>query len=309
MKTLFINSLRTVSSYQIKSYITAYGLVLLMTAAAFSFKEKEIILPELAALSIGCFLYKKNELTDNPLHLSLLPVLTAFMGFFINQFDINIALKIVLVLMVMFALLHFFKSSLAPVLATGLLPIITHCDSYIFLISIIFFMGLLGFLTVMFFKPGKLVLIKSNKTEPMRPKIVFLAVLILWIFICYTAGIMQMAAIPPVIVVGYECIHKKQYSLKLMCGQVIALASAAFIGAQVIYYLDNFLLAVVINFIVAATILHFLRIKMAPIYAVVMLPIILPGSSHVYFGVSTAAASAVILGSVYILVNKTSLKL
>lgn len=55
MKTLYLITLKTISQYPTKSYITAYGLILLMAAGAVFMGEKEIILPELAALSIGCF--------------------------------------------------------------------------------------------------------------------------------------------------------------------------------------------------------------------------------------------------------------
>lgn len=68
------------SRSQIKFYTVAYGLILLMTAAVFSFKDKEIILPELAALSIGCFIYKKS-MDCQALHLFLLPSVTASIGF------------------------------------------------------------------------------------------------------------------------------------------------------------------------------------------------------------------------------------
>lgn len=105
MKTFYNDTLLTTSQYQIKFYTIAYGLILLMTAAAFHFKDKEIILPELAALSIGCFIYKKNTWTAKPLHLFLLPSITAFIGFFINQLEINMAAKIVVIMIVMLAVL------------------------------------------------------------------------------------------------------------------------------------------------------------------------------------------------------------
>lgn len=194
-----------------------------MTAVAFGFNEKEIILPELAALSIGFFMHKKNELTDNPVHLFLLPSLTAFLGFFINQPDINLEAKIVLVLTGMFMLLHFIKSSLAPALATGLLPIITNCNSYIFLISIIVFMGTLGVLVEAFFRSENLEENKKNNRKPLLSAVVLLAVLIMWTIICAAAGNMQMAAIPPVIVLGFESINKKHYTLKMSTNRSLRL--------------------------------------------------------------------------------------
>lgn len=307
MKTLYNNTLQIVQQYQIKFYITAYGLILLMTAAAYSFQQKEIILPELAALAVGCFLYKKNAWNQKPMHLFLLPSATAFIGFFINGIEINMAAKIVLVLAVMFMMLHFIKSNLAPALATGLLPIVTNCDSYVFLGSIIIFMGLLAFLSAVFFKPENIEQAPKEDLKPLSSIAVFLTVLILWVIICSVAHVMQMAAIPPIIVLGYELINKKQYSFTMMYKQVTALVLAAFIGAQTIYYLDNFLLAAVINFIAAVIILHFLKMKMPPVYGMVMLPMILPGLSHVYFAVNVAVTSLVLLGTIYFLINKKEL--
>lgn len=309
MKTLYNNTLQIASQYQIKFYIMAYGLILMMTAAAFSFNQKEIILPELAALSIGCFLYKKNTWTDKPMHLFLLPSTTAFIGYFINQLELDMAAKIVLVLMIMFMMLHFIKSNLAPALATGLLPIVTNCDSYIFLISILVFTGLLAVSAALFFRTENVEQMPKEESKPVLSIMVFLAVLIVWVIICYVADVMQMAAIPPIIVLGYESINKKMYSLTMMYKQVTALVLAAFIGSQTIYYLDNFLLAAVLNFVGVSIILHLLKMKMPPVYGMVMLPMILPGYSHVYFAVNVAVTSLVLMGTIYFLINKTSVKL
>lgn len=309
MKTLYHNTLQIASQYQIKFYIAAYGIILLMTAAAFGFQQKEIILPELAALSIGCFLYKKNTWTDKPMHLFLLPSATAFIGFFINKSELNMAAKIVLVLIAMFMLLHLIKSSLAPAIATGLLPIVTNCDSYIFLISIVFFTGLLSLLTALFFKPESEKGVLQEEPKPVLSILIFLAILIVWVIICSAADIMQLAAVPPIIVLGYESINKKMYSFTMLYKQVTALVLAAFIGAQTIYYLDNFLLVTVMNLIGVTIILHFLKMKMPPVYGMVMLPMILPGSSHVYFAVNVAVTSLALLGTIYLLINKTSVKL
>jgi len=95
----------------------------------------------------------------------------------------------------------------------------------------------------------------------------------------------------------------------MLSKQVSALVLAVFIGTQNIYYLDNYLLATVVNFAAVALIFHFSKLKMSPLYAMVMLPIVLPGFSHVSFGPTVAVSSLVILGSIYIIINKTSVLL
>ena len=204
MKTFYNDTLLIGSQYQIKFYTIAYGLIMLMAAAALGFKDKEIILPELAALSVGCFIYKKNAWTAKPLHLFLLPSVTAFIGFFINYLEINMAAKIVVIMIVTLSLLYLIKSSLAPALATGLLPIVTNCDSYVFLISIVLFMGFLSILAVVFFKPEVSGAAAVEEPKPILAILVFLAVLIVWVMICSVLGYMQIAALPPVIVTSPE---------------------------------------------------------------------------------------------------------
>ncbi|MBS7232631.1 hypothetical protein KHA90_16555 [Flavobacterium psychroterrae] len=309
MKTFYNNTALIASQYQIKFYTVAYGLILLMTAVALRFKDKEIILPELAALSIGCFMYKKNTWTAKPFHLFLIPSLTAFIGFFINQLEINMAVKIVLTLIVMMALLYSIKSSLAPALATGLLPIVTNCDSYIFLFSILLFMGLLAIFAAVFFKPEASQAPAQQQPKSVLAVLVFLAVLIIWVMICSAAGIMQIAALPPIIVLAYEHIDKKMFGAVMLYKMVTVLVLTAFVGAQSYYFLDNYLLASVINLIAVTIILHYLKMKMPPAYAMAMLPMVLPSSSPVHFALNTAVAATAILGTVYILINKTAVKL
>lgn len=306
MKTLYFTTLKTISQYPTKFYITAYGLILLMAAGAVFMGEKEIILPELAALSIGCFVYKKKQWINKPLHLFLLPSATAFLGFFINRLEINMAAKIVMVLVVMFLMLYAIRSNLAPALATGLLPIVTNCSSYLFIASILFFTALLALLVK--------VLLKQDREEAVEPEskpvlaiLVYLAVLILWITVCWFANVIQMAAIPPVIVIGYELIDKKQYSFTMLCKQVTALVLAASVGAFSIYYLNNFILAAAVNFIAVALVLQSLKIKMPPVYAMTMLPMVLPGSTPGHFVINSTVMTLAVLGIIYILINKTGI--
>ena len=121
-----------------------------MIATAILFKDKEIILPEIAALSVGIITFRENKWIQRPIHIFLLPSITAILGFGINFLPIILSLKLVLVLIGMLVFLRIFKSQLAPALATGLLPIVTNAHSFLFLISIIFFVLLLYFAIKLF---------------------------------------------------------------------------------------------------------------------------------------------------------------
>lgn len=303
MKTLYNNTVQVALKYQFNSFFIAYSFILFMIGAGYFFKEREIILPELVALSIGCLVYKKDSWLEKPKHIFLLPSLTAILGYVINLIEINIFLKVFLVLGVMFLMLHLLKSKFAPAIATGLLPIITNCNSYVFLVSILFFTGLLAVLTATVFKQKEKPQVIMINPKPIISSWGYLVILTLWLFFCYTADAIEMAAIPPVIVVGYETIAKREYNLSMLYKQIIALVSAAFIGAQSIYYVDNYLLAAILNFAFISLILRVLKLKMPPAYAMSILPMILPHYSRTYFAIDTAIMLVGILGPVYIIIN------
>ncbi|MHC0443114.1 hypothetical protein [Flavobacterium sp. 3-210] len=303
MKALYNNAIQAASKYQFNSYFIAYSFILFMIGAGYFFKEREIILPELVALSIGCLVYKKDAWLEKTSHIFLLPSLTAILGYIINLIELSIFLKVFLVLTVMFLLLHMIKSKFAPAIATGLLPIITNCNSYVFLVSILFFTGLLAVMTATVFKKkGK----SEGRTAHPKPIIStwgYLLILTIWLFFCYIADAIEMAAIPPVIVVGYETIAKREYHLRMLYKQLLALVSAAFIGAQSIYYLDNYLLAALFDFAFISIILRILKLKMPPAYAMSILPMILPHYSRTYFAIDTAIMLVGILGPIYVIIN------
>lgn len=119
-------------------------IIVLMITASIIFQRREIILPEIAALVVGCLLYQNPIWVSRPLHIFLLPSITAVLGFLVNMLSIGLPQKLILVIVLMMVVLKIFKSSLAPTLATGLLPVITNASSYSFIISILLFTFLLA---------------------------------------------------------------------------------------------------------------------------------------------------------------------
>lgn len=201
----------------------------------------------------------------------------------------------------MFIMLRVFKLTLGPALATGLLPIITNCTSLLFIASILFFMFTLALMvTVLLKEPQQKT--EGNKTDSGNPfqLWIYLALLIVWIVFCSVANIMEVVAIPPVIVVGYESIHKKEYTTMMLNKQIAALIAAALIGSLTVYYIDNYVLCALINCIGVTLILKGLNFKMPPAYAMALLPMILHVNSHLYFGLKVGLMALVILGTVRI---------
>jgi hypothetical protein len=257
----------------ILAHSKGFVLVIAMIICAAFFNDKEIILPELAALSIGSLVYKDPEWVRHPFYLFLIPSITALLGYGINVLPVSIVLKLTFVLISVFMVMLSFGKFLAPALATGLLPVITNSTSWLFIASILVFMFALALFIRLTVKPGEVNL--SHEGHIRLNFWAYLFFLICWLVICNAIGHVEIAAIPPVIVVGFEMMHKKTYSADVLIKQVLILTLAAFVGAYSLYFLHNLLWTVLVDMMIVFSILHILKAKMPPAYAISLLPMVL----------------------------------
>ncbi|UOE51440.1 hypothetical protein MTO98_10160 [Mucilaginibacter sp. SMC90] len=274
-----------------------YALILIMIGASILANNKEVILPEMAALAIGCLIHQNPVWLSKPFHIFLLPSITAIGGFLINKANLDLATKLILVVMFVLLTLQVFKSALAPALATGLLPVITNATSLYFIFSILAFTFLL-FASLNFKRevpPAKM----ASKRQKPQDNILYIAFISAWVLICSQNGWMYIAAIPPVLVVGYESIHKEEYTFNMFYKQVICLALAAFIGIQSLYFLNNLLLAAVFDIIAVFFMLRLLAFKLTPSYATAILPMVLHNASPKYFYWQVLIMCIIVLGTIY----------
>lgn len=284
------------------NFFIGYGLIVVMIATSIFFNGKEIILPEVAALSIGSLIYQEQNWLARPFQIFYLPSITAVLGFYTNQLDINLEFKLILVLVFVVAILRIFKSYLAPAFATGLLPVITNATSYYFIFSILFF-------TLVLALSIKLLGLTKQNITPSKPhllprSILYLGLVSVWILLCGISGWMYMSAIPPVIVVGYESMHKENYTIKILQRQIISLTFAAFIGSQALHYLDNYLIVTIVDITGVYLVLKFLKFNLPPAYAIAILPMVLSENTYPYFALHVLIMASSILG--VILVYKSS---
>lgn len=294
---LFIQSnfmklkIRPLGSYINFSILPAMVLVLVMLGTSMFFKSDEIILPELSALSVGCFVYKIPHWTSKPLALFYIPSATAIMGFVINMFTLPIYIKLILVLVAMIAFLQIIKNNLAPALATGLLPVITDCRSFYFIGSILFFTFLLFLIVKIFYKNSE------KESDEMHEKntliLPYVILLIVWIVICKIINIPAMFAIPPIIVVGFEYVQNPSYNINMSIRHIIALTIAAFIGTCGVFYLQDLILVGIIDFIVVTLTLKFLNTKLPPAYAMAILPMVIGKHLNWLFPIYVLIMSAI----------------
>lgn len=275
----------------------AYALIFLMIGAAGLVNNKEVILPEMAALAIGCLIHKNPRWLAKPLHIFLLPSITAVGGFLINRMDLDLTAKLILAIAFVLLTLLVFKSALAPALATGLLPVITNATSVYFIVSILVLTFLLS--VSLYVKREVPNMPMAPKRQRYRDNILYLAFVSVWVLICAQNGWMYIAAIPPVLVVGYESVHKEAYTFTMFYKQVICLFLAAFIGIQTLHFFNNLLLAALLDLVAVTIMLRLVAFKLTPAYAMAILPMVLHNASYQYFYWQVLVTAGIVLGVIY----------
>lgn len=283
------------------SYIFAFAFILLMIAVAVLFEDREIILPEVAALTVGIFTFREDKWIQRPFHIFLLPSITAILGFGINFLPILFSLKLLIVLIGMLLTLRLFKSQLAPALATGLLPIVTNAHSFLFLFAIF------AFVLVLF------CLIKVLKIKPIEDSVPIIyvshnrwliGICIIWFLIAYFLDYVYYSAIPPVIVIAFESLNHPSLKLNVRLKRILALTGASLIGCLTIQYLDNLIIAGLIDLLLVAVLLKVMNLRLPPAFAMVLLPMIMPEETIQHLTLATFLMSTYFMIGIYIIQKK-----
>lgn len=287
---------------QLVKYIKALSLIFLMLESSFFLKNKEIILPEMAALSIGSFIYLKDDWRRKPWHLFYLPSITAIIGFGINVLDISMLMKLIISLLLVLTVLKIANNFLAPALATGLLPIITNCTSWEFLASIFFFTFILGFSIFINRKNNTVNITNKSSSTKSSHLIIYLIITIVWFIFCDVYNHMEMAAIPPIIVIAFENMTKASYTITALIIQIFAMSVASMIGFNCYdFFNHHIIISAAASFILITFFLHLINLKLPPAYAIAILPMILHKQTPVYFTTRILIMSLTLFTVIYII--------
>lgn len=255
------------------SYLGAFLFIMMMVGAAYYYQDSEIILPEIAAMAVAMFAFREQSWMKQPDKIFILPSITAIFGFGINTLEISYVLKLSLVLAFMLMLMYFIKYNLAPSLATGFLPIVSHCHSFSFIASILITTFLL-MVIVLIFKLNKHTDRKSKVDK--RKMMVYFAILMVWMLLTNLFNFERLSVIPPVAVVVYESLHMKMYSLKMAIKQTAVLFLSASIGVLLFLNIDNWLIVAGLDLLCMYGLLQLFKMKIPAVYAFPFLAFILP---------------------------------
>ncbi|MFC6261820.1 hypothetical protein [Levilactobacillus fujinensis] len=282
---------------ELGNYLIGFTFVLLMVTAASWLNDDELILPEIAALTTGMWIYQNQTWIRQPIKIFLAPSGTAIIGFLVNKIAINYPEKVLVTLILILVLLRVLHSTLAPAFATGLLPIIINATHWSFILAIFLFTALLmiGVLIQGHYKGLPV-------GQPLRfsHMLGFSLTALAWAITVWACGYPQMAGIPPVLVVFFEVSQMPNYTLKTAIKHVIALGGAATIGVLVHLLLASWLLTTLISLPVVFVLLQLLRIKLPAAYAFPLLALVLPTSMFYRLPLSAFLAATFFLGSTVI---------
>lgn len=286
-----------VSKKEMISYTIAFLFILGMVTASVLLKDREIILPEIAAMAIAMWVYREPRWIRQPSKIFVAPSVTAVIGFAVNQFPIAYLGKVFLTLALLMLFLRIIQSNLAPSIATGLLPLVMNATEWSFILSAFIFTILL-MLGVLVFGLNK----GLEKKVPIQYKymIVFFILNIIWIGLVWVAGYPQLAVIPPILVVVYEVLQKPMYNGKMAFKQGLVLTLSAAVGTLLYFTIDSWILITLLAMLLMLFLLRIVGIRMPAVYAFPLLPFVFPTEIVARLPIGSLIASVFFFGSVLI---------
>lgn len=287
--TLFSNKKTVIS------YVIAFALILLMVTASMLLDDREVILPEIAAMAVAMWVYRESGWIRQPSKVFIAPSITAAIGFLVNQLDMTYVEKVILTMALIMLILRLIKSNLAPSIATGLLPLVMNATEWAFILSVITFTLILMFGVLVFGLNKGL-----EKKVPIQYKymIVFFILNIVWIGLVWGAGFPQLAVIPPILVVVYEVLQKPKYNGKMAFKQGLVLTISATVGTLLYFIIDSWILIALLAMLLMLVLLRIVGIRIPAVYAFPLLPFVFPAEIVARLPLGTLVASAFFFGSV-----------
>lgn len=292
-------SLNTVVSKKqtIISYVIAFVFILAMVTVSVMLKDPEVILPEMAAMAIGMWVYRDAGWIRQPSKIFLAPSITAVIGFMVNQLPITYVGKVILTLGLLMLILRIIQSNLAPSIATGLLPLVMNATEWSFIISIFIFTILL-MLGVLVFRLNKG--LEKKIQIQYKYMMVFLILNIVWIGLVWVAEYPKLAVIPPILVVVYEVLQKPMYNGKMAFKQGMILTISATVGTLLYFTIDSWIIITLLAMILMMILLRIVGIRMPAVYAFPLLPFVFPAEIVERLPIGALVASVFFFGSVLV---------
>nr|NNM90219.1 hypothetical protein [Bacilli bacterium] len=257
-------------------------VVLAMLFIAMVFAAKVIIFPEIAALAVGSLVYNEERWVASRLFFWLLPSLSALLGVLIDYTNFPLFIKELVALFLVLLLLQGFRSQVAPSISAAILPIVLGVHSWFFVLSV----TVLTITVTLLHKATKSV--SSNKSMGLRDRkslIAYSLIASLWIVVTYVLPF-HLKVIPPLLVVFYEMIAKRDRPKKDFIERGVFLIVVAILGVLVASLLGQDLVLIgLVDVVLVALLAKKMALRLPPAFAIALLPIVFRGSGLSYIAV------------------------
>lgn len=278
---------------KLKAYLFGFVFILIMILTATWLHDREIILPEIAAMTVGMWVYQEPGWIKSPNQIFLVPSGTAVIGFLVNYLSLAYSYKLLIASALMLIFLLSMHSNLAPALATVFLPIVVDAKELSFLVAIFVTTAVL-MLGVRYFVDWQQP--KNSAVLNIHSYLFFWLTLAAWIGLTLLIKQPLMGVIPPVMVVFFEVLNKPMYGLQMLGKHIVTLTLAATIGVFSFVLLKSWLMATIVALPLIWLLLKFMRIQLPAAYAFPLLALILPTTMMHRLPYTTLLLSIIFLG-------------
>lgn len=261
------------SKLPIVHYTIAFMFIIAMIITAFLLEDKEIILPEIAAMTIALWVYREKAWMRHPEKIFIMPSITAVLGFAVNMLTVPYIAKLAIILLLMVIFMRLVRYSFPPALATGFLAIVTNAHEMSFLYAI-FFLTFVLMLGVYLFKLNEGV--EREGAFDTRKLLAYFSITSIWLLLSFVLGIEQMALIPPITVVMFESLNMKKYSFKIAIKQTIILTLSISIAVLLTLYITNWVVLILFFLVLMNILLRIFKMKIPAVYAFPLLIYVFP---------------------------------
>ena len=287
-------------------YIISTLVLMLMVSSAILFEEKEIIFPEMAALTIGMWIVEKDVWRVRPKQMLVLMTLGAIVGVCIVKFlPLLLIFKIALAFSFAAICLIFTKTSLIPLLSACILPVMLGTESFIYFLAVCILTFTIVTIENVLCKLGirKTIDINCYKGDIKQEAILWIKMLIVLFIVSFFAIYVSnlFIILPPLIVTFAEFVHSKAGFRSRPFQIIFILFAASSIGTlfcivgREFFHLNDI---VIIAFIFISLIIVFELVGkyFAPAGAMALIPMILPSKDLIYLPLYECLGSIIFIG-------------
>lgn len=284
--------------------VLAVGFMGMVAAVARGTGVSLLLFPELAALSHDVLTRPRGKWASQPIRMIVTPTLTAMAGLLVTRLAHYAAIPILVIVMASLAIIRLLRSSIAPAISAGVLPMVFDERQWMYPLAI--FIGLVG-LVVLLLIWRKLSsstdarqlesradsIDDALETEPTNR--IWLVTLLAFVLVLALAGQftgLRLILFPPLIVMAYEILGHPElpgWIERPALFPLICLITSS-VGLLTWRIYDGGALGVVITFSVSIILLRVFKVHMPPALAVGLLPFVMIAPS-IWYPVSVAIGS------------------